>query len=64
MDDGRARPRSRSMQTIEINGPKGVDSRWTRVSLGLPAGTHRGRHKEGEETTGEEGRGRVPGVNL
>lgn len=23
-----------------------------------------GRHEEGEETTGEEGRGRVPGVNL
>lgn len=56
--------RSRSMQTIEINGPKGVDSRWTRVSLGLPARNIGGDTKREEETTGEEGRGRVPGVNL
>lgn len=50
--------RSRSMQTIEINGPKGVDSRWTRVSLGLPAGTsgetQRGRKRRREKKVGVE----------
>lgn len=50
------------MQTIEINGPKGVDSRWTRVS-GV-AGRDIGGDTKRERTAGEEGRGRVPGVNL
>lgn len=36
------------MQTIEINGPKGVDSRWTGESLGLLAGTSGETQRERE----------------
>lgn len=56
MTMGEAR-RSRLMQTIEINGPKGVDSRWTRVSLGLPGrniGGDTKREKRRRERVGVE----------